>query len=130
MADMPYVDRPELQEIFADQVRLELLDRGDDLRVRAHLRDAYTDPDGDETVLHEYRLDLWVALATMTITQVVVEPLGPVPPGLVWSCLESLGPTMAARSPPTLSRPLAHRVAAGVSWQVAAALVPSDPVRA
>lgn len=48
---------------------------GDDLRVRAHLRDAYTDPDGDETVLHEYRLDLWVALATMTITKVVVEPL-------------------------------------------------------
>jgi hypothetical protein len=28
----------------------------DTLRVRAHLRDAYTEPDGSSLVLHEYRL--------------------------------------------------------------------------
>jgi len=48
---------------------------GETLRVRAHLRDAYTEPDGSPLVLHEYRLDLWVALATMVVTEVAVEPL-------------------------------------------------------
>jgi Protein of unknown function (DUF2889) len=45
------------------------------LRVRAHLRDAYTEPDGSQLVLHEYRLDLWVELATMVVTAVAVEPI-------------------------------------------------------
>ncbi len=48
---------------------------GETLRVRAHLRDAYTEPDGSPLVLHEYRLDLWVALDTMVVTEVAVEPL-------------------------------------------------------
>jgi hypothetical protein len=45
------------------------------LRVRAHLRDAYTEPDRSALVLHEYRLDLWVELATMVVTAVAVEPI-------------------------------------------------------
>jgi hypothetical protein len=45
------------------------------LRVRAHLRDAYTEPDGSALVLHEYRLDLSVELATMVATAVAVEPI-------------------------------------------------------
>ena len=36
---------------------------GDVLRVRAHLRDSYSDPDSSVLVLHEYRLDLSVDLA-------------------------------------------------------------------
>ena len=44
-------------------------------RVRAHLRDAYLEPDGTDTVLHEYRLDLSVDLATMEILQVEVVPV-------------------------------------------------------
>lgn len=48
---------------------------GDDLRVRAHLRDAYLEPNGSELAMHEYRLDLWVSLATMEVTKVEVEPL-------------------------------------------------------
>jgi Protein of unknown function (DUF2889) len=47
----------------------------DELRVSAHLRDAYLEPDGDELVMHEYRLDLWVDLATMVLTRVEVEPI-------------------------------------------------------
>jgi len=43
--------------------------------VRAHLRDAYRDPDEDQTVLHEYRLDLWVALDTMEVTRVDLVPV-------------------------------------------------------
>lgn len=55
------------------------------LRVRAHLRDAYTGPassddrsdasTGDVTVLHEYRLDLWVDEHTHEITRIEVVPL-------------------------------------------------------
>jgi hypothetical protein len=48
---------------------------GETLRVRAHLRDAYTEPDGTPLVLHEYRLDLWVDLATMEVTDVAVDPI-------------------------------------------------------
>jgi DUF2889 family protein len=48
---------------------------GDTLRVRAHLRDGYLEPDGTDTVLHEYLLDLWVDLATMEVTRVEVVPL-------------------------------------------------------
>ena len=48
---------------------------GETLRVRAHLRDAYLELDGTDTVLHEYRLDLSVDLATMEVTQVDVVPL-------------------------------------------------------
>lgn len=47
----------------------------DGLRVRAHLRDAYTDPDSSVLVLHEYRLDLWVDLATMVVTAIEVSPI-------------------------------------------------------
>jgi hypothetical protein len=36
---------------------------GDVLRVRAHLRDAYTEPDASVLVLHEHRLDRWVGRA-------------------------------------------------------------------
>jgi hypothetical protein len=46
-----------------------------DLRIRAHLRDAYRDPDDGQTVLHEYRLDLWVALDSMEVTRVDVVPV-------------------------------------------------------
>jgi hypothetical protein len=45
------------------------------LRVRAELRDAYAEPDGSETVLHHYRLDLWVDLASMEVLRVEVEPV-------------------------------------------------------
>jgi hypothetical protein len=48
------------------------------LRVRAHLRDAYTGPAGttdDVMVLHEYRLDLWVDETTHEITKIDVVPL-------------------------------------------------------
>ena len=48
---------------------------GDTLRVRAHLRDTYTEPDGTPLVLHEYRLDLWVDLATMEVTDAAVDPI-------------------------------------------------------
>jgi hypothetical protein len=48
---------------------------GDVLRVRAHLRDAYTEPDSSMLVLHEYRLDVWVDLATMVVTAVDVTPI-------------------------------------------------------
>jgi hypothetical protein len=48
---------------------------GETLRVRAHLRDAYTEPDGAALVLHEYRLDLWVDLASMDVTEVTVDPI-------------------------------------------------------
>jgi hypothetical protein len=48
---------------------------GDTLRVRAHLRDSYTDPDSSVLVLHEYRLDLWVEVATMVVTGVDVTPI-------------------------------------------------------
>jgi hypothetical protein len=47
----------------------------DVLRVRGHLRDAYEEPDGTDTVLHEYRLDMWVDLETMEVTRVEVEPV-------------------------------------------------------
>ena len=45
------------------------------LRVGAHLRDAYSEPDGSPLVLHEYRLDLGVELATMVVAAVAVEPI-------------------------------------------------------
>lgn len=48
------------------------------LRVRAHLRDAYTGPAGtadDVMVLHEYQLDLWVDETTHEITKIEVVPL-------------------------------------------------------
>ena len=52
------------------------------LRVRAHLRDAYTGPStdntpgsGDVTVLHEYQLDLWVDEGTHEITRIEVVAL-------------------------------------------------------
>ncbi len=51
---------------------------GDTLRVRAHLRDAYTGPagtDDDVMVLHEYRLELWIDGTTQEITKVEVVPL-------------------------------------------------------
>lgn len=48
---------------------------GNELRIRAHLRDDYTEPDGGVLVLHEYRLDLWVDLASMEVTRVEVEPV-------------------------------------------------------
>ncbi len=47
----------------------------DVLRVRAHLRDSYTEPDSSLLVLHEYRLDLWVELATMVVTEITVTPI-------------------------------------------------------
>jgi hypothetical protein len=57
---------------------------GDTLRVRAHLRDAYTgpadpDPDHDDDdevmVLHEYQLELWIDGTTHEITKIEVVPL-------------------------------------------------------
>jgi Protein of unknown function (DUF2889) len=55
---------------------------GDTLRVRAHLRDAYTGPagpdDGDDDdvmVLHEYQLELWIDGTTHEITKIEVVPL-------------------------------------------------------
>ena len=52
------------------------------LRVRAHLRDAYTGPSPDDgagsgnvIVLHEYQLDLWVDEGTHEITRIEVVPL-------------------------------------------------------
>jgi hypothetical protein len=45
------------------------------LRVRGHLRDRYTDPDRAETVLHEYRLDLWVDRDTMIVHDARIEPI-------------------------------------------------------
>ena len=45
------------------------------LRVRAELRDAYAEPDTSETVLHHYRLDLWVDLESMEVRRVEVEPV-------------------------------------------------------
>lgn len=45
------------------------------LRVRAQLRDAYTEPDGSQTVMHEYRVELWVHLPSMEITKIDVEPI-------------------------------------------------------
>ena len=55
---------------------------GTTLRVRAHLRDAYTGPSvdggpgsGDVTVLHEYQLDLWVDDGTHEITRIEVVAL-------------------------------------------------------
>lgn len=48
---------------------------GETLRVRAHLRDSYTEPNSSQLVLHEYRLDLWVDLATMEVRRVEVEPI-------------------------------------------------------
>jgi hypothetical protein len=48
----------------------------DDLsRVRAHRRDAYTEPDAAVLVLHEYRLDVWVDVATMVVSAVDVTPI-------------------------------------------------------
>jgi hypothetical protein len=47
---------------------------GDVLRVRAHLRDAYTEPGPSVLVLHEHRLDLRMDLATMVVTAVEVTP--------------------------------------------------------
>ena len=48
---------------------------GDVLRVRGHLRDAYEEPNGTDTVMHEYRLDMWVALETMEVTRIEVVPV-------------------------------------------------------
>ena len=45
------------------------------LRVRAHLRDTYTDPDRDELVLHEYRVDLAVDRASMLVTGARADPI-------------------------------------------------------
>ncbi len=53
------------------------------LRVRGHLRDSYTEPDGADTVMHEYRMDLWVDLPTMEVTRVEVEPIA-LPYGDCW----------------------------------------------
>jgi DUF2889 family protein len=48
---------------------------GDTLRVRATLRDSYAEPEGQDTVLHQYQLDLWVDRPSMTVTRVDVEPI-------------------------------------------------------
>lgn len=48
---------------------------GPTLRVRAHLRDRYLDPDRAETVLHEYRLELVVERETMTVTHASIDPV-------------------------------------------------------
>lgn len=48
---------------------------GETLCVRAHLRDRYTDPHRDETVLHEYRLDLRVDRETMIVRDARIEPI-------------------------------------------------------
>ncbi|MBV8952195.1 MAG: DUF2889 domain-containing protein, partial [Actinobacteria bacterium] len=48
---------------------------GGTLRVRGHLRDRYTDPERQETLLHEYRLDLWVDHETMIVSDARIEPV-------------------------------------------------------
>lgn len=45
---------------------------GDDLRVRGRLRDRYAEAEGGHTVMHEYRLEMWVSLATMEVTRIDV----------------------------------------------------------
>ena len=48
---------------------------GDVLRVRAHLRDTYTDPDRDALVLHEYRVELAVDRTSMIVTDARADPI-------------------------------------------------------
>jgi hypothetical protein len=44
------------------------------LRVEAMFRDSYRDSDGDESVVHEYRVDARVDRATLRILAVEAEP--------------------------------------------------------
>ena len=66
----PFLDLPS--ESIERQKAVGLWYEGDDLRVRGHLRDRYAEPDGGHTVMHEYRLELWVARATMEVTRIEV----------------------------------------------------------
>lgn len=65
-----FLDLPP--ESIERQKAVGLWYEGDELRVRGRLRDRYAEPDGGHTVLHEYRLELWVALATMEVTRIEV----------------------------------------------------------
>lgn len=69
-APAPFLELPA--ESIERQKAVGLWYEGDELRVRGRLRDRYAEPDGGHTVLHEYRLELWVALATMEVTRVEV----------------------------------------------------------
>lgn len=66
----PFLDLPP-QSIEREKA-VGLWYEDDTLRVRGRLRDRYAEPDGSHTVMHEYRLELWVALATMEVTRVEV----------------------------------------------------------
>ena len=71
------VDAPESfldlpTESIERQKGVGLWYEGDELRVRGHLRDRYAEPDGGHTVMHEYRLEMWVSLATMEVTRIEV----------------------------------------------------------
>jgi hypothetical protein len=72
---LPPIDLELPSDALARHKAVGLWYDGDTLRVRAHLRDAYTEPDGSTLVLHEYRMDLWVDLASMVVTEVAVDPI-------------------------------------------------------
>ena len=67
----PFLDLPA--ESIERQKGIGLWYEGDDLRVRGHLRDRYAEPDGGHTVMHEYRLDLWVSRSRMEVTRIEVD---------------------------------------------------------
>lgn len=70
-AHEPFLDLPP--ESIERQKAVGLWYEGDHLRVRGHLRDRYAEPAGDHTVMHEYRLEMWVSLATMEVTRVEID---------------------------------------------------------
>ncbi len=69
-ASEPFLDLPTAS--IERQKGVGLWYDGDGLRVRGHLRDRYAEPDGGHTVMHEYRLEMWVSLATMELTRIEV----------------------------------------------------------
>jgi Protein of unknown function (DUF2889) len=54
--------------------RLDLIDTGASLAVDAMFRDSHVDPDGAETVIHEYGVRAEVDRATLVLDQVVATP--------------------------------------------------------
>lgn len=73
MADAIDLDLPP--ESIQREKSIGMWYEGSALRVRGHLRDRYTDPARAETVLHEYRLDLWVDRESMIVDDVRIEPI-------------------------------------------------------
>jgi Protein of unknown function (DUF2889) len=54
--------------------RVDVVDDGGSLRVEAMFRDSYRDTDGDESVVHEYRLDARVDRHSLRILELAAEP--------------------------------------------------------